>query len=353
LRKGGILLFALGLPVYTHNSPVEKKPYPFALIDPDSGVEIIEGRMVFGWEKKEDPDIPESIVDYYEISFWSWRRPFRKSYVVSSGDSSNQQIVFILDECREVFRRHGKYYWQVTAVGQSGRRRVSEIRSFYVGIRQVGKGFTRTSYPFEIQYQYTNRLRTHEYKTFLNNLTPNTNLRSFSDVSLIFNQRGVLRPTIDFKERFFIVSQMGVGVELASRFRLLRNTYCSLHPGASLTTSWFATGLREYTSHLYSFKVGLDWEIMPGGNVTVKTNWIPSHKIRYSEKDGSLRTFQGKGWEFGVRLIIPNKILKPFHLFGREVDFARIPIEFNVTQIEDEYTGTTMNVRRLSIGYLL
>ena len=67
LRKGGILLFALGLPVYTQNSPAENKPYPFALINPDSGVELIEGSLAFRWEKKENPDISESMIDYFEI----------------------------------------------------------------------------------------------------------------------------------------------------------------------------------------------------------------------------------------------------------------------------------------------
>ncbi|MCJ7813363.1 hypothetical protein MUP95_08630, partial [bacterium] len=66
-----------------------------------------------------------------------------------------------------------------------------------------------------------------------------------------------------------------------------------------------------------------------------------------------LRTFLGEGWEYGVRFIISNAVIKMFRFLGMEIDFQRIPLEFHFGQIRDQYGGTLLKMRRMSIGYLL
>jgi hypothetical protein len=331
----------------------EDRPYPFPLISPKTNHEVIKGKLTFIWEKRENHTIPESEIDQYEISFWSHKRRFRKTYTVSKGDSGAEQVQFVLEECRKIFPRHGRYYWRVTAVNPQGRRTSSEIRSFTVRINRVGKGFSMQPFNYEVQYQYTHRLSTEEYKIFLSQVSPTASMGSFSDFSLIFRQQELWSSYVDFEERIFILSQFGMGVELSGRFRMLKNIYFAMHPRISVSSSWYSTGLSKYTSMLTSVSVGCDWSFLPSGHVTLQTNWIPMYRIRYAELEGDLRTFQGEGWEMGIRLIIPHKILKPFRFLGFEFDFERIPIEFSAAFIEDEYTGTLMKIRRLSIGYLL
>ena len=352
LVRGVFCLICMNL--FADNVTDERTNYnSFHLIEPGTNTKVVSGKMTFIWEKHENLDSIETLVDSYEINFWYPGRDFRKKFFVSKGDSTSKSVSFVLKECRKVFRRHGKYYWQVTAVNINGKRTYSEIRSFSICARNVVNGFKEESYNYEIRYQYTHRLHTLEYKTFINNLSQNTNMRSYSDMSLIFRQQGVWSSLLDFYERFFILSNVGMGFEVSSRYKLLKNYYFSLYPRFGITSSWYSSGLQHYTSNLYSVSIGCDFVIMPGANITLRTCLIPTHKIRYAEKGGELRTYQGNGWEIGVRVIIPNKILKTLHIFGREVDFERIPIEFNMRYIEDEYTGTLMKVRQLSIGYLL
>ena len=351
---GGGVLCLICMNLFADNVTDERTDYnSFHLMEPRTSTKVVSGKMTFIWEKHESLDSVESLVDRYEINFWHPGRDFRKKFSVSPGDSTSKSVSFVLKECRKVFRRHGKYYWQVTAINVNEMKTFSEIRSFSICARNVGNSFKEESYVYEIRYQYTHRLHTPEYKTFINNLSQNTNMRSYSDMSLIFRQQGVGSSLFNFCERVFILSNVGIGFEVSSRYKLLKNRYFSIQPRFSITSSWYSSGLQNYTSNLYSVSMGCDFVIMPSANVTLRTCLIPTHRIRYSEKGGELRTYQGNGWEIGVRVIIPHKILKTLHIFGREVDFERIPIEFHMRYIEDEYTGTLMKIRQFSIGYLL
>jgi len=71
------------------------------------------------------------------------------------------------------------------------------------------------------------------------------------------------------------------------------------------------------------------------------------------EKENGLRTFDGKGWEAGVRMLVPRTILNSFKLFGLEIDLEKIPIEFRFSRIHDAYTGLDLDVRRIGIGYFV
>ena len=150
-----------------------------------------------------------------------------------------------------------------------------------------------------------------------------------------------------------ILSQIGIGFEISSRLKIIKNDYFSLYPQGGVMSSWYSTGLRDYSSTFNSAKLGCDLIFMPSGSLMIRGSWIPVYRIRYALKDGELRTFQGEGWEIGVRVVIPHKIINTFRIFNLEIDFQRIPFEFHFSRIRDEYTGTLMEVRRITIGFLI
>ena len=150
-----------------------------------------------------------------------------------------------------------------------------------------------------------------------------------------------------------ILSQVGLGLEMSTRFRALKTLYFSFYPFGNISSSWFSLGLKNYSTTSYSAQVGCEFEMMPRGFVTLRGGWIPAYHIRYSEKSGGLRTFEGDGWELGLRLIISHTILRTFNLFGLEIDFERIPFEFHLSHIKDQFTGTLMKMRRFGISFLL
>ena len=350
------LLILWGSPIWAYGrsdsvvtSAQTKKPYPFALLAPKNNEKIVGGGGVsFVWENRGDPNPPNFKIKSYVLSFWSQKKGFGKTFTIFPKDT-NKIVCFKLNDFRRIFKHQGKYYWKVTAYDVEGNYRSSEIRSFIVKFSNIRWNLVSESYAYGIRFQYTHRLRLPEYEKFLKRIYPTIPMRSFSDISLVFKQGRRLK----FEERFLLLSQVGVGCGILSKLRLIRNLYFSLYPHTGVLFSSFSKGLENYTSISYSFHVGGDVVIMPRGYVTFKGSWIPVYNIRYAQINGELRTFQGKGWEVGVRLIIPHTILNTFRLLGMEFDFQRLPLEFYFSNIRDQYSGTLMKVRRVSVEYLL
>jgi hypothetical protein len=146
---------------------------------------------------------------------------------------------------------------------------------------------------------------------------------------------------------------VGVGAGFSSCFCLMNTLYFGLYPKASMETSWFSTGLKSYTSNMMDVRVGMRLTFLPGGFLSLHAEYIPSYRIRYARDNGELRTFQGRGWNWGVRWVIPERILPTFTLLGMKIDFRRIALRFNFSRIKDSYTGTQMKIRGLGISYML
>jgi hypothetical protein len=329
------------------------KYYHFSLLAPDKNTTVTEGPLTFMWEDGRGTASSNFYIEHYEVTFWSKRREFGKSFTVTPNDSIEGKVCLTFDDCRKVFRRHGRYYWRVTAFDTDGNQIHSEVWSFIVGIPEVRGVFTPWTYLYAVRFRYSHRLHTPEYREFLSNLQPSTNLRSFSDLGIVLRQSGSWLTFMEAQEKFYILSHVGVGCEFSSRFRLLKNLYFSLYPQGSAESCWFAMGLEDYSSTMYSVRIGCDLVIMPSGYLSFRSSWVPAYRVRYSEKGRELRTFMGEGWEMGIRIIISRNILSTFRFLGMEIDFRRIPLEFYFSQIRDQYSGTLMKMQRLSIAYLL
>jgi len=328
-----------------------QKPSHFILFLPENNASITKGPIVFQWQKNDDSRSRVSRVQRYEVTFWSKTEGFSETFTVFP--NAEEDIAFLkFDDARKIFRRHGKYYWRVTAFDAEGNQTSSEVGNFRVGILKMQEELGIMNYPYAIQLQYVERMRTPEYKKFLDTIQPTTPMRSFFDLGLIFHQ-GWLLSVIDFQERFFVLSHIGVGCEVQSRIRLLKTLYFSFYPRGGVESAWLSTGLKNYTSTYSTARLGGDFVVMPRGFITLQTSWIPAYRARYSEKRGDLLTFGGEGWEFGIRCVIPKSILNTFRFLDMEVDFQRIPFEFNFGYVKDKYTATRMRIHRFTIGYLL
>ena len=239
-----------------------RRPHYFALLRPEENTMVVEGPLTFVWENRGDPDPPDFRVQRYEIKFWSKRRDFGRSFTVLPDDSS-RLVSLRFEEMREVFRRHGRYYWRVLAFDEEGNQTSSGVWGFVVGMPQVAKRFLPWSYPYAVQLRYTHRLASTAYREFLRTVYPTTHLRSFSDLGLVFRQDGLGTSSLIVQEKFSVLSNVGFGGEFSAWLRLLSNSYFSLRPTGRTAVNWFSTGLEHYSSVQYDFFIGCDCVFMP------------------------------------------------------------------------------------------
>jgi hypothetical protein len=324
------------------------------LLSPGKGTVITEGPIVFRWESSGDPDASNFHDQRYEITFWSEKTGFRRTFSIIPEDSSESIIILRFEDARTVFKRHGTYYWRVSAFDAEEHKTSSGISQFSIGLSDnVKKGSLSWVYPYAVQFQYSHRYRSEEYVDFLDTINPTTSMRSYSDAGFIFRQEKVLFSFLELQERLLILSQIGIGYEISSRLKIIENQFFGMYPQGGVMSSWFSTGLKDYSSTCFSANLGCDLVIMPNSNLIIRGSWIPVYRIRYALKNGELRTFQGEGWEIGLRILISHKIINTFRILNLEIDLQRIPLEFHLSRIRDEYTGTLMEVKRMSIGFLI
>lgn len=320
------------------------------LIEPRSGTVVRSGEMKFAWEIKTDDGEPIRVTRY-EVTFWAERQSFNRTFTVVP-DSGDPGGVFSLTDSRDVFRRHGQYYWRIIAYDAAGIPVQSESRDFMVLVSHESVGYTQWIYPYAIEMRFTQRLRSGQYLQFIESLQSSSQFTDYGSLAFIFHQERILGTTLELEERFLLLSQIGVGIEGGPRFRLIRNLFFSLYPKASVSSMWFSTGLKNYSTNLFSWKAGVELAFNPRENIIIAWNWMPEYRIRYALQGGDLRTFKGKGWEAGIRIKIPETMIPPFSVAGMEIDLRRIPIEFTVSEIIDEYTNVTMKMRSIGVVFL-
>jgi len=331
----------------------QTQPRPFTLIAPLHDVTIRERSVLFQWEAAEPQNASQTQPVRYEVTFWSNRDDFGVSFTVTVTDSTRNTPQLRLTDFRDHFRRHGRYFWRVTAIDTTSRETTTPVWSFIVGIPGSRKPFTPNTFLYALEAQFVQRVKTQAYSDFLDTVSPTTNLRSFSDIGFIFMQSIGDKPRLDFQEKFYIVSHIGVGLGLSGRIRLVQNPYISVYPRVGTSVAHFSTGLRDYASTLVDVRLGCDWVVMPRGYLTLRTSWLPVYHIRYAQKAGGLRTFKGSGCEVGIRCILSPNIMAPLRIFGMEIDFQRIPLEVAFGSVTDSYTQVRMPMRRLTVSYLL
>jgi len=334
------------LPLYSNLTQL------ISLKAPSDKLTIHSQKIQFQWEWNHSEGFSQ-LPQQVEIHFWAKTGRFEKQIAIPSSKIHTDRMTYTIDSCRTVFRRHGRYYWKVVALLANGRQITSKTRSFYIGIPELLGKPSSTPFVYALQFDYIHRKGTSEYIAFIKTADPNSHLRSYSDFRMIFKQNNLGIPTFELEENLLILSQIGLGVDVNMRFKLFQTSYFSLSPTGGGGVQWSSTGIRDFSTSLYHSFVGGDLALMPRGFLVFKGRWIPHYHIRYAHVDGDLRTFQGEGWEVGVEFVISQNILKPFRILGMEIDLERIPIGFSISQVKDSYTGTKLEMRKLSIRYVL
>jgi len=305
----------------------------------------------FEWEFRSVPDTAAMPVGRYEIQFWSKWKQFFKTFVVYPEDSSGRGEL-TLEGYRDVFRRHGRYFWRVYAFDEEENRTASEARSFTVPVPSIRERLSDWIYPYRMYVEYTHRLRSNEYLAFVNQASPTVHLRSFSEIGLGFRQILWDQRLFELQEQIYLFSNVGMGMEWSTGFLVHKNAYFAFIPRIRADIGWFSTGLEEFDSRQNSLFLGADISLMPRGYVVLRAGYVPSFRIRYQLREGGTRTYEGEGYEWGMRFFIPRTVINLFNLAGLEFDFQKIPFEFSVFSSKDSYTGTVMHSRRLTVSYL-
>ncbi|HHS14452.1 MAG TPA: hypothetical protein ENN03_11900 [bacterium] len=347
------LLFLNGfivLPVNDTQAGTVNERVRIELIEPRSGVIVRTGELNFIWEIKTHDDKPVRIIRY-EVTFWAERQSFSRTFTVVP-DSGVERASFLLTESRDIFRRHGQYFWRITAYDAANIPVQSQSRDFMVLVSHESIRYTHWIYPYAVEFQYTQRLRSEQYVQFMESLQSSDQFTDYSTLAFMFHQERIWGTTLEFEERFLLLTQIGLGIEAGPRFRLIKNLFFSLYPRASVKSMWFSTGLKNYSTNLFSWKAGMELAFNPKENICIAWNWIPEYRIRYALQGGELRTFKGRGWQAGIRIRIPETMIPPFTIAGMGIDFRRIPIEFTISEIVDEYTDVIMRMRSISVAFL-
>jgi len=319
------------------------------LVAPKEDALIKEGAVRFVW--RMDPGLGDIRFQTCTLTLSAKRSGFLVQQEVPLTDPI-QAVVGYPMAVKPVFKRHGRYFWSVAAEDSAGNRIQSETRSFRIAAYSVETHGATRMYPYSVWFQYRHYVKSEPYREFVQRLYPKSHLVSHSNAGFCFQQETVRGIPWRFKETAWLYSQPGVGAEGAIQGQLLKTLYIAFEPFARARIAWIATGIQSYSARSWDCTIGGEWIVLPRGYVACFGGWIPVARVHYSEKDNTIRTLTGHGSEFGVRCILPRSIFRGVTLFGRSLDFERIPFEVRFTRLHDTYTGTKIDIRTLGIGYL-
>lgn len=319
------------------------------LISPGSYEHIYGDSVVFQWMHRP---LDRDSIQHYEIQFWSSSQLFRKSQRVSKIASETGYFQYSISPLRQMFRRHGQYFWRVSAITTDGDIQTSDTRPFIIPTPELSRELNPWFFPYEIQWQAVEPVETADYQEFIQGIQPASYLKAYSNISLIFCQDQLLKRRFRLAESVFIHSQIGLGGAVSAQLRIMRNRFVALYPDMCFQISKFSTGIGPYSTLQYEGYLGGSLEIMPQSLIVLNGGWIPTHHVRYQTIQGQARSFTASGWEIGFRFLIPKSMVKPFKIFGLMIDTQRFPIVYQYREVLDSYSDLKLRTRRFGIGYL-
>ena len=114
------------------------------LMTPPDRVQIGDDTVSFRWR------IPQELrenVRHYDITFWSTARIFRRRIPVQP-EPGREEADWTTTTARSTFRKHGRYFWRVTAVDSPGYQTQSAIRSFVLPRPSLSRMFHAWFFPY-------------------------------------------------------------------------------------------------------------------------------------------------------------------------------------------------------------
>lgn len=319
---------------------------PPVLQSPENGLRLIEGTMQFKWLPSA-----HSRIERHEITVMVPKESFILSRNVPFTDSA-RVVNYQWTDMNKDIPFYGRYLWYVEAVDSSGVRFRSEVGHFNIAPFTIEDRYEAGKQTYAVRFRYNHRIKTVSYGQLLRSIDPRTHLLSFTEIGFSFKQNRVYDSALQMQETLTVYSLTGIGFELSSKIRLVENMYFSLNPYIRAGIGWMATGLNSYTSKSIDCSLGCELVVLPRGYLTVFSEWIPLSRIHYIQKGSGLRTFDGRGWDSGFRMILPRNVLNGFSLFGSKINLERIPIEFHFSSLRDEFTGYRIDIRKIGFIFL-
>jgi len=319
------------------------------LVQPENDATLNRTRVRFEWRRTGS--LSNGLAEM-RIRIFAHAKSFAVTKTVIPEDTA-RRIAFIWLNLRKDVPRHGRYFWTVEAVDSSGRRTASEIRSFVIEPHQIGEKMPFVNQGFAIRLSYNHRMHTSEYIRLTDEVDPRTHLLSYTDVGFSFRQNHFWDTRFSLEETVKLFSLAGTGAEAMLQYTLGANRYVSYLPYAGAAVGWFATGLNSYSSNAYRGSIGFELTVLPRGYLSLFSEWLFLYRIHYMHRLEGLRTFDGTGWETGLRWILSRSLLTKVHLFGLEIDWEKIQFEFRFGRVRDSYTGVHLDNRRMGVGFLL
>ena len=90
---------------------------------------------------------------------------------------------------------------------------------------------------------------------------------------------------------------------------------------------------------------------MPGGYLTLIGDYILRYNMPYQTETFKVLTFNGSGYRYGIRYFFSRSVIPTWTIGKLKIDMRKVPIEFFIEIIRDDYTGTEIKTRRVSLGY--
>ena len=316
---------------------------------PDANRRIRTSNILFSWRILQGD--PVFRPQRFDVQVWDRKKRFKREFHVESRDTTGYGQLYLFNG-RGVFKRHGKYFWKVIGTDSAGRQLASGTGAFIIPAPRMDNRVVQPFYPLSIRYQYNHWSDFSSYKSFVHTIYPKSHLQSYSDLSLGFHQSWGETAAFGLQERLLLISKIGLGAELTPRLRVLRNSFVAWTVLGRGKLGWYSTGLKNYASTLTEAAIGCEFAVMPGGSLTVSGAWIPIQRIRYGLLAGGLRTFEGSGFETGVRLTLPRSLISTIRVLGFEIDFQRIPVGVEFGRVKDGYSDIRLDYRKFYVEYL-
>lgn len=287
----------------------------------------------------------------YELFIESKNKKFNKRIMIEPQSSGNK-IEYMIHMPDTSYR--GIYNWQITLLESGGIRKKSDIQSFFwFPVNQKTSQFIAKFFPYAVELKWNHYLKTNEYFELIREIQPQEQLENYTSIGLVYHQDRLLVPILECKETYRLLSKIGVGCEFEGRLNIWDNKYVSISPKCRVGYTWYSTGIQKYSNQYQDLRYGMDITINPRKYIVIKPMFIPRYQFHYFTPNNELRTWTGKGWSFGMEMVMSKSILNSFTIGGINIDPLRFPFNFTYSYIKDSYTGKKLTIRQFRISYLL
>ena len=287
----------------------------------------------------------------YELYIESKNKNFNKRIIVEPKSDYNK-IEYMVHMPDTSYR--GIYNWQITLLESGGVQKKSDVQSFFwFPVSQKTSQLMVRFFPYAVELKLNHYLHTNEYLELIQEIQPQEQLENYSSIGLVYHQDRLFVPILECKETYRLLSKIGVGYEFDARLNIWNNKYVSISPKCRISYTWYSTGIQKYSNEYQDLRYGMDITINPRKYLVIRPMIIPRYQFHYFTSDNELRTWTGKGWSFGLEMVMSKSILNSFNIGGINIDPLRFPFSFTYSYIKDSYTGKKLTIRQFRISYLL